>query len=96
MSEKKNCYSCVHRRNIPGDAHSECFHPSISDTTYIRMMVMTATFAYGASVLKRLPELQLDVDQHAVSAGYFSFPVNFDPVWINECKGHTQNVAIPG
>ena len=31
MNEKRNkmneCYSCVHRRTIPGDAHSRCVKP---------------------------------------------------------------------
>ena len=24
---KPNCYNCIYRRNIPGDAHSICRHP---------------------------------------------------------------------
>lgn len=24
MSDKPNCYNCVHRLSIPGDAHSRC------------------------------------------------------------------------
>ena len=24
MDKKPNCYKCVHRRNVPGDAHSRC------------------------------------------------------------------------
>lgn len=95
MSEKKNCYSCIHRRSIPGDAHSECFHPTISETLFIRTMLMTLTLQYGSHVLKSLKDLHIDVEPHAISAGYFSFPINFDPIWIRECKGHTQNVDVP-
>jgi hypothetical protein len=27
MSDKPNCYQCVHRRNVPGDTHSSCNNP---------------------------------------------------------------------
>ena len=32
MSEKPNCYYCVHRRNYPGDAHSWCNNPTAKVT----------------------------------------------------------------
>jgi hypothetical protein len=27
VSDKPNCYECIHRRKVPGDAHSQCCHP---------------------------------------------------------------------
>lgn len=24
MANKPNCYDCIHRRNVPGDAHLQC------------------------------------------------------------------------
>lgn len=28
MVSGPNCYKCVHRRSVPGDAHSACANPS--------------------------------------------------------------------
>jgi len=30
MQLKTNCYDCIHRRNIPGNAHSKCANPNIN------------------------------------------------------------------
>ena len=27
MTDKPNCYKCIHRGDVPGDAHSQCHHP---------------------------------------------------------------------
>ena len=27
MPSKPDCYKCIHRRNVPGDAHSRCAAP---------------------------------------------------------------------
>ena len=55
MSE---CYSCQHRREISGDAHSECVNP----------------------------DTEMTGDLYGIKSGWFSYPLNFDPVWkTKEC-----------
>lgn len=54
------CNTCIHKRNIPGDAHFSCNKPSISVS---------------------------GVDEIGVQRGYFMFPINFDPIWAEECTG---------
>jgi len=31
--------------------------------------------------------LRIDANEAAIDEGWFDFPFNFDPVWINDCKG---------
>jgi hypothetical protein len=58
-NKKPNCYDCLHRREIPGDAHSNCINT-------------------GAKVKG---------NAHGIRSGWFFWPVNFDPVWLESCDG---------
>lgn len=59
MTKVTDCYKCIHRRNVPGDAHSSC----------------------------AAPDKRMTGDDHGVRSGWFSYPLNFDPVWrTRECR----------
>lgn len=32
ISNKKNCYKCIHRRDVPGDCHSSCVNENCKVT----------------------------------------------------------------
>lgn len=32
VSNKKNCYKCIHRRDVPGDCHSSCVNENCKVT----------------------------------------------------------------
>jgi hypothetical protein len=61
--ERPNCYQCVHRRELPGDAHSRCNN-------------------INANVVGH---------EHGKVNGWFSWPYNFDPVWLEKCDGFSEN-----
>lgn len=61
--EKPNCYKCVHRLSIPGDAHSRCNN--------------IAAKTKGNS--------------HGIRNGWFMWPLNFDPTWLESCDGFSDN-----
>ena len=56
------CYRCIHRRTIPGDAHTRCGHPDTMSLTIVG-------------------------EKYGRDSGWFSWPVNFDPVWLRGCDG---------
>ena len=64
--EKPNCYKCKHRGTIPGDCHSKCNHPKISDGT---------------------DDLNVTGNEQSIRGGWFSWPMNFDPIWLETCDG---------
>jgi hypothetical protein len=74
-----DCYTCQYRRNIPGDCHSECAHPSIQNK--------------WLAVLNPPAELGIQGNAHGIKMGWFIFPINFDPVWLDNCNGYTKNVS---
>lgn len=38
-----------------------------------------------------MPPLNIEAVPHAVSAGWFAWPVNYDPVWLTNCDGYVRN-----
>ena len=57
--QKPICYECVHRRQLPGNSHSECKN-------------------YRA---------KLTANPHGVNHGWFTWPFDFDPLWLISCNG---------
>jgi len=62
MSDKPNCYTCQHVRNVPGDAHKSC----VNKTAKVQ----------GNPI--------------GIRQGYFFWPINFDPVWLESCDGYKE------
>jgi len=50
------------------------------------------------SVCKQNPVPIVRGDKHGISRGWFCFPFNFDPVWLDECDGFEQkeNHSVEG
>jgi len=80
---KPKCYQCEYRDEITGDAHSCCKHPkAVENELAIIMSALT-----GKSL--DLP-LKIKANPHGVRNGWFNWPVNFDPVWLENCDGFKQ------
>lgn len=95
---KPNCYKCKYRGEIPGNAHSKCVHPSISEITncaeaeIIGLLGSRGIARLGlnlGAIINNAPNNPLGVrgSDHGVKSGWFNWPVNFDPVWLVSCNG---------
>ena len=87
---KPNCYECQWRGDVPGDAHSCCKHPILDAVVTDPLGGVLAMFAS----VGRLPPIQAGIDKlgikanyHGIKKGWFNFPWNFDPRWLEECNG---------
>jgi hypothetical protein len=85
MSQKPNCYKCIHRGTVPGDAHSCCKYPG-NKTGMFDMFIQPANNA---------EKLNIKADPHGVRNGWFMWPVNFDPVWLLNCDGFEEKENPP-
>lgn len=81
--DKPNCYECIHRRNVPGDCHSSCAHPEVSGSDPLSMFL-----GMPASSNK----LNVKGNPHGVNNGWFAWPWNFDPVWLDSCDGFEKSL----
>ena len=87
--DKPNCYECKHRKDVLGDVHSRCAHPKLEGImahSVVQILALVSTVGRG---------LPIDIDvglniagnPHGIKHGWFSWPFNFDPTWLETCDG---------
>jgi hypothetical protein len=91
---KPNCYECKWRGSVPGSAHSCCKHPKNGWALDDPMLQILSVFASVGRVDPIQAETGLHVkgDPGGVAHGWFNWPFDFDPTWLEECDGFT---AVP-
>lgn len=91
-----NCHQCKFRCSIPGDAHSKCNHPvtkDIHDNPLLRIMGIFASVGrvppiiLAPQILDALEELDITLNAHGVENNWANWPINYDEIWVNQCKG---------
>lgn len=75
------CYTCIHRRSVPGDAHSCCKYPG-TNTDLLSL--------FSDENLKMMKQLNIRANPHGIEKGWFLWPINFDPVWLENCDGYQK------
>ena len=83
------CYQCIYRRDIPGDAHSRCAHPRIPKLSDIFSIYQEMTSGIKSQGVPKEQAIHVIGDPHGIRKGWFYWPVNFDPVWLISCNGFT-------
>lgn len=78
------CYLCKYRGDLVGDCHSKCNHPK----AFNEIMFFMSEFA-GITPPKTDRERSLNIkgNFHGIKNGWFCWPVNFDPIWLENCNG---------
>ncbi len=86
---KPNCYECIHRGDLPYDAHSCCNHPKVKATKDEPLNQILGLLAVVGRVSLSAADNPLGVvgSQHGIRKGWFCWPMNFDPVWLESCNG---------
>ena len=77
-----NCYKCKYRWSVPGNTHSCCRHPKVLKIGQFE--------CFTALVLLNKSPFQITANPHGVKNGWFMWPLNFDPVWLESCEGFTN------
>ena len=85
--KRPDCYQCIHRRDVPGDAHSSCAHPQAPTDNPMGQLMAILGKRSKAPPAPSL--LNITFDPHGVRMGWACWPWNFDPVWLIECSGFT-------
>ena len=90
---KPNCYKCKHRGTVCGSVHSSCNHPSLKreeETSHEKLMNLLAKSGRVPACNKNTKELNIKGSEYGISKGWFNFPSNFDPVWLENCDGFEE------
>jgi len=65
------CFGCKKLEGLPGNAHSRCTAPTDEAAAM-------ALWLQGHPAAPR-------ANRHGVAQGWVLWPMNFDPIWIEEC-----------
>lgn len=88
MANKPNCWECEYQRDVPGSAHIACAHPSVGERPgWEKVMATFASVGRAPPVVGSTPELSIRGSPHGIAHGWFNWPHNFDPVWLENCDG---------
>ena len=83
---KPNCYKCKHRRDLSYSAHSECKHPALEGKG--RVLAVAAIMTGG-----RFPPFNLTGTPHGIRNAWFTWPIDYDPVWLESCDAFEPSSA---
>ena len=84
----KKCYDCKHRGHIPGDAHSCCKHPDLGEADRFEclMAILASVGRVYPAINKKYIDFGIKANPHGIQRGWFNWPYNFDPVWLENCN----------
>jgi hypothetical protein len=74
-----------------GTHHIKCCHPSLgemNDNPIGDLIGLLVTGHRGSGgILQNTPELNIIAEASSIRNGYFTFPFNFDKIWLLNCDG---------
>jgi len=83
-----NCWKCKWKRNIPGSAHVRCEHPKAKLPDHPLTPLIEMLSLFGCPPIKT--ELRVKIKATGIRGGWAGHPLNFDPIWIEECEGFEE------
>lgn len=73
-----NCYTCKHRADLPGDAHSQCNEGLTQCLSGLDIKQVT---------------IRVSLNPHGVAQGWAMWPFNFDPIWVDRCNTYVNKTV---
>lgn len=90
MKKEKNCYNCKYRGMVSGSTHSCC--KFITENTTDKALATEIEFLLASGKYKLTFNNEeigkyspVKLNKHGVRNGWATWPLNFDPVWVEEC-----------
>lgn len=99
-----NCYTCQYRGTLLGDCHSRCRHPLVESAlegkeSLVDLVSLLASGKRGGGADLSGPGSPLEAvckalgikgNPHGIAHNWFSWPMNYDPIWLESCNGHKE------
>ena len=88
---KPDCYKCQFRGNTAGSHHSSCHHPANKQLNEDPLAALFALLGKRAPALDHtVPGINVTGNPHGIRNGWFAYPFNFDPIWLESCDGFAE------
>ena len=91
--DKPNCYECKHRQDIMGDHHSRCVHPAVEEVmgnSLAQVLALMGSVGRSYPATVAISGLNVTGNEHGIYKGWFNWPFNFDPTWLDTCDGFEE------
>lgn len=90
----EKCWSCRYRGEVPGSAHSRCEHPATAEEFHDNNAMQAIGILGRHSGITTVPSraavtLRISGAIQGIAHGWFIWPLNFDPTWLDHCDGFT-------
>lgn len=82
LKRKPDCYKCIHRGTIPGDAHSQCRHPEAREGLSSDLIA-----AMGEAFLGKAEKGRAAL---GIKGRVQTWPANYNPTFLEACRGFTR------
>jgi hypothetical protein len=90
---KPDCHKCEYKGSVAGSAHSCCNHPSnkqVLDNPLIQLMAILGSVGRTPPIQVENLVLNIKGNPHGIRKGWFNYPMNFDPTWLENCDGFKE------
>lgn len=80
-------------KNIPGDCHIKCEHPDLvkhRQRLLNEMLTMYQMNRRSPFLDVLMKEIGVEGGQTGIKSGWFNWPFNFDPVWLEKCDSFEE------
>lgn len=86
--KNKNCYDCKFKGSVPGSAHSSCniLKEAITDSSKRTQLELLLATHQVKLTMGENEEPMVKMNEHGIKNGWANWPLDFDPVWIEDCK----------
>ena len=83
-----DCYKSLMREGVPGSAHSCCkaLRHKAKDPNSPEVIKLETHLALGFVELNIDEGPVIKINPHGRKSGWANWPLDFDPIWVSECK----------
>ncbi len=89
---KIECWNCKHCRK-GFTAHKSCHHPvteGLHGKGSMGLMAAVMGVRGNAAIAEVSKKLNIRADEHGIKNGWFNWPWDFSPTWLENCDGFKE------
>lgn len=91
-----NCHDCIWSRKLPGSVNLLCTITKVIDPDDWCGLARKIVKGEVSLVHKDTNEPMITICEQAKSLGWANWPIDFDPVWIEDCQYFAdKNIFMP-
>lgn len=88
---EQSCYNCKFRGTLPGTHHSRCNLIKETNQKESGAMELMLAMKQVSLINEGTKEELVQLNPHGVKNGWASWPIDFDPIWVEKCSFYTKN-----